>query len=205
MKSFIFLIIFAILLNSCLNTQRDVVRCEKYSRMILGEWIYTRDSSVTMKILPDTIIKEHKEHEDEEFGYIPGDKYINRINIVNELELKDCNDNGYEMPFDDYEDLIDEIVDELELKDCNDNGYEMPFDDYKDLIDEPLGPSKLRILQFEDNGNRVDTFISHIIVINSEEMELLSENGHSFYWERKKSNIQDSNFIQDSGTAIEMD
>ena len=206
MKSFIFLIILAVSLNSCLNTQRDVVRCEKYSRMILGEWISVRNSSVTMKILSDTMIFKREEYEDEEFGYIPEDKYVNRINIVNELELKDCNDNDYEMPFDDYEDLIDEIVDELELKelkDCNDN--EMPFDDYKDLIDEPLGPSKLRILEFEDNGNRVDTFIWHIIFINSEEMVLLSENGHSFYWKRKKSNIQDSNFIQGSGTAIEMD
>ncbi len=177
MKSFIFLIILAVSLNSCLNTQRDVVRCEKYSRMILGEWISVRNSEARLKILSDTMILKFEEHEDEEFGYIPEYKYVNRINIVNELELKDCNDND----------------------------YEMPFDDYQDLIYEPLGPSKLRILKFEDNGNRVDTFISHIIVINSEEMELLSENGHSSYWERKESTIQDSNFIQGSGTAIEMD
>ena len=177
MKSFIFLIIFAILLNSCLNTQRGVVKCEKYSRMILGEWISARNSEARLKILSDTMIWKFEEHEDEEFGYIPERKYVNRINIVNELELKDCNDNY----------------------------YEVPFDDYWDLIYEPLGLSKLKILEFEGNGNRVDTFISHIIFINSEEMEWLSESGHSFYWERKESTIQDSNFIQDSGTAIEMD
>ena len=177
MKSFIFLIIFAILLNSCLNTQRDVVRCEKYSRMILGEWISVKNREARIKILPNTIITEYV-REDEEFGYIHiRPRRITRINIVNELELKDCDDND----------------------------YEIPFDDYDDLIDEPLGPSKLRILEYVDDGNRVDTLTIHITVINSEEMRWLSENGHSIPWERKKSTIQDSNFIQDSGTAIEMD
>ena len=171
MKSFIFLIIFTILLNSCLNTQRDVVRCEKYSRMILGEWISVKNRETRIKILPNTIIRKYKKH-------IDVSQYVNRrINIINELELKDCNDND----------------------------YEIPFDDYDDLIDEPLGPSKLRILEYVDNGNRVDTLIAHIIFINSEEMHWLVESGHFIPWERKKSTIQDSNFIQGSGTAIEMD
>ena len=160
MKSFAFLIILAVSLNSCLNTQRDVVRCEKYSRMILGEWISARDSSVTIKILSDTIIHEYRE--DDKYNF------VNRINIVN--ELKDCND--------------DEI--------------------------SRVPPSKLRILEFEDNddlgnSNGVEyTRIHHILSIDSEDMEWGSGN-HLIWWKRKKSNIQDSNFIQDSGTAIEMD
>ena len=157
MKSFIFLIILAVSLNSCLNTQRGVVKCEKYNRMLLGEWIYTKDSTgdVTIKILPDTIIWKYKKKL----------QYMNRIKIINEVE--DCNDDE------------DGFLSGLSILELEDND---------DL----------------DNSNRGYTRIHKVIYMEPDYMEWASGNNH-WPWERKESNIQDSNFIQDSGTAIEMD
>ena len=155
MKFFIFLIILAVSSNSCLNTQRNVVRCEKYNRMLLGEWIYTKDNDVMIKILPDTIINEYKKEL----------RSMNRIKIINEVE--DCNDDE------------DGFLSGLSI---------LEFKDFDDL----------------DNSNGGSTFIHEVIYMEPDYMEWASGN-HLVPWERKKSTIQDSNFIQGSGTAIEMD